>query len=535
MFKCGLYTRVSTHMQADVANGSLVTQKSRLEEFVKYKKISSEEEWEIIGVYTDGGLSGKDTDRPELKRLIEDVKTKRINTVVVTKIDRISRSVVDFSQLWKVFEKQGVQFISLAENFDTSNAIGRAMLKLTLVFAELERETLAERIRGKTRWRAEQGLWNGNVVLGYDLHPEKKGLLVVNEEEAELVKFLFDTYIKTKSIKQTAKVLNERGYRSKVHISKKGNKRGGNKFLGSTVTKTLKNPVYIGKIRFKGEIFDGQHKAIISPEAWTAVQNRFKTERKDRPARKERRKYPFYLAGILKCGYCGNHLTPLFSYGKGKKRYFYYGCTKRNHNGKGKEEQGCCGNASISAKEMDNFIINEVKKLSLDRNFLEEIVLETNKNAGKELDELKKQRLQLVELRKKAERRKDNFSELVGEGAFAKANEELRMEMIENFKKASAEIKKLEEDINQMDFRINDEESRVFSAEVIQDSILKFCNLFEKAQEQEKKDLIRLIVHQVTFTPEEVTFSVYERPEITKLLDSSHFEEFRCKVEYDSP
>ena len=521
-------------MQAEVANGSLVTQRSRLEEFVKYKKLYTEDEWEIHNVYEDGGLSGKDIDRPALQEMLEDVRDGAINTVIVTKIDRISRSVVDFSHLWKIFESHDVQFISLAENFDTSNAIGRAMLKLTLIFAELERETIAERVRGKARWRAEQGLWNGNVVLGYDIDPDRKGHLLVNQEEAEVVRYLFKTYIKKRSVKETARIMNESGFRSKSYVSKKGNHKGGSRFLGSTVMKILKNPVYAGKMLFKGELFKGRQEAIISPEEWMAVQNRFKSERKDRPARK-RKKYPFFLAGIIKCGRCGNHMTPTFSYSKHKKRYFYYQCTKKNHNGRGSKEQGCCGNMSVPAEEMDNLVFREIRRLTLDREFLNEIVVEANKNAGCETEKLREERRRLIEHRKQAELRKKRFSEMVGQGTFASACEELREEMVENFKKASVEIKELEESISHLEFRINDEESRIFNAGVIQESVLKFCELFENAAEQEKKDLIRLILHQVTFTPEEVTYSIYERPEMTKLLDASHFEEFRSKVTYDSP
>lgn len=291
MYKCGLYSRVPTQKQADVKEGSLVPQRDRLEQFVKYKEMSTEEKWKIYKVYEDGGLSGKDIDRPALQEMIQDIKDGNINAVIVTKIDRVSRSVVDFSHLWKLFEKHNVQFISLAENFDSSTAIGRAMLKLTLVFAELERETIGERTRGKAQWRAEQGLWNGNIVLGYDIDPHRKGHILVNKEEAKVIKLIFKTYLQTKSVKETARRLNEMGYRTKSFVSRSGKKKEPKKFLGSTISKILQNPIFVGEIRFKGQLYEGRQEAIVNKETWDAVQKRFASVRKERPARKKRKKF----------------------------------------------------------------------------------------------------------------------------------------------------------------------------------------------------------------------------------------------------
>lgn len=183
--KCGLYGRVSTQRQAMVEDGGLDTQFSCMEksiEFENEKAKAIDETWEIVDRYREEGRSGKDLERPEFKRMMADVQSGRINTVIVYKIDRITRSLRDFYTLWETFEKLGVQFVSLYEKFDTTTAVGRAMLKLILVFAELEREQTAERTAATMQYRAEQGLWNGGVRLGYDLDPDNKGVLKVNPQ-----------------------------------------------------------------------------------------------------------------------------------------------------------------------------------------------------------------------------------------------------------------------------------------------------------------------------------------------------------------
>ena len=212
MKRCGIYVRVSTSRQALVKEGSLETQEDRLRAYVKVRN-NENEEWKAIDVYKEA-KSGKDADRSEYQRLIADIKNGRINTVICTKIDRISRSLLDFYKLYDIFQKHRVDFVSLEENFDTSTPAGRAMLKITLVFAELEREQTSSRTKEKMAWRAEQGLWNGGQVLGYDLESENKGILQPNKAEIELVNLIFKTYLETKSFRKTAELLNGKGYRT---------------------------------------------------------------------------------------------------------------------------------------------------------------------------------------------------------------------------------------------------------------------------------------------------------------------------------
>ena len=192
MIKCGLYARVSTDLQAEVKNGSLDTQIDLLQRYVSLKDSTSpEEEWKVVAIYREEGESGKNVDRPQYQRMVQDIEDGKINAVICTKIDRISRSLIDFYDFHEFLREHQGTFISLHENWDTSTAIGRFALTISLATAELERERTSERTREKLQWRAEKGLTNGGQILGYDVDPDEKGVPKPNEVERELVRLIF--------------------------------------------------------------------------------------------------------------------------------------------------------------------------------------------------------------------------------------------------------------------------------------------------------------------------------------------------------
>ena len=179
--KVALYGRVSSVRQAMVQDGGLDTQFDLMERQVELWNSAKPEDWRVVDRYREEGKSGKNLDRPEFKRLMADMEAGRVDTVVVQKIDRITRSLRDFYVLWETFQQHGVSFVSLHENFDTTSAVGRAMLKLILVFAELEREQTGERTKATLEYRAAQGLWgSGRPPRGYRRHEEESGVLVVD-------------------------------------------------------------------------------------------------------------------------------------------------------------------------------------------------------------------------------------------------------------------------------------------------------------------------------------------------------------------
>jgi len=216
VIRVALYTRVSTEMQANKEEGSLETQEARLRAAV----MARAGEHEIRHVFREEGVSGKSLDRPALQRMLDHVRKGDIDLIIVTRLDRLSRSLLDFYEMHRLFETMGVQFVSLNETFDTSSAVGRAMLKLVLVFAELEREQTAERTRLAIQARAERGLWNGGAPpLGYD--SLRQGKLDVNPAEADLVKAIFERYLTLRSAHRVATWLNAQGYRQKLYSSRR--------------------------------------------------------------------------------------------------------------------------------------------------------------------------------------------------------------------------------------------------------------------------------------------------------------------------
>ena len=280
------------------------TQEARLRAAVASRKESGE----IVEVFREEGESGKSLDRPEVQRLLEGIGVGQFDLVMVTRIDRLSRSLLDFYKVYELMSEHVVEFVSLNESFDTTSAVGRAMLKLVLVFAELEREQTAERTRDAAAARAQRGLYGGgHPKLGYD--SKGGGHLEVNEVEAALVKLVFEQYQEIRSAPKLARWLNERGHRTKRYISRRKGARGGKLFKAAGLRTILKDRLYLGEVDFKGEVFDGQHDPIITPEDFGRVQKIIAGNAKNKRGVPRGALHGYPLTGVLTCGSCGHSLT----------------------------------------------------------------------------------------------------------------------------------------------------------------------------------------------------------------------------------
>jgi DNA invertase Pin-like site-specific DNA recombinase len=238
-----------------------------------YIKSQIHEGWELIRTrYDDGGFSGGSLVRRALKRLIEDVRARKIDVVVVYKVDRLTRSLADFARLVELFDEHEVSFISVTQTFNTTTSIGRLTLNVLLSFAQFEREITGERIRDKVAASKRKGIWMGGTVpLGYRV--ENRALHVV-EEHAAFVRDLFRRYLEEGSIVSLEHTLNRENVRQPLRMSGKGWRIGGGSIGREQLRNMLSNPVYIGKLRHKGEIFDGLQAAIVDQEVWERVQCR---------------------------------------------------------------------------------------------------------------------------------------------------------------------------------------------------------------------------------------------------------------------
>ena len=372
---CGLYGRVSTDRQAMIRDGGLDTQFSVMDKQIEFEKArNTDAQWVIVDRYREEGWSGKNLERPEFKRLMQDIVEGRVKTVLVQKIDRITRSLQDFFSLWKTFEQYDVEFISVHEKFDTTTAVGRAMLKLILVFAELEREQTSERTTATMRHRAEQGLWNGGRRLGYDLDPDEKGVLKVNYEQARIVReHFFEKCAELGSAGRVTKHLKTAGIREPEFTSRRNTKRGGGYFSKMEVIRILTDVVYTGNVTFHEEVFQGRHEAIVADDLFNRVQEILKRNREHKGNVRDPRNHLFLLQGLIRCGRCGSVMTPKTSIGRGGKKHFYYQCTKNSHS-VGTE----CGAKYVPAEAAEEYVLAEMRRIAMSKEQIEEIVRDTN-------------------------------------------------------------------------------------------------------------------------------------------------------------
>jgi DNA invertase Pin-like site-specific DNA recombinase len=266
--KCAIYTRVSTDQGLDQEFNSLDAQYEASKAYIRSQAHAG---WtQIRSRYDDGGFSGGDTDRPALQQLLEDVRTGRIDVIVVYKVDRLTRSLADFAKLVELFDKHNVSFVSVTQQFNTTTSMGRLTLNVLLSFAQFEREVTSERIRDKIAASKRKGLWVGGMApLGYDT---KDRQITVNEVEAETVRTIFQRYLDLGSLNLLMADLRRRGIVTKRRTLKTGKRVGGIPFARGALAHLLRNRFYIGEVKFKGEILPGEQPAIIERDLFDAVQ-----------------------------------------------------------------------------------------------------------------------------------------------------------------------------------------------------------------------------------------------------------------------
>jgi site-specific DNA recombinase len=315
--RCAIYTRKSSEEGLDQSFNSLHAQREACEAYIASQK---HEGWHALSAkYDDGGFSGGNMDRPGLKKLLEDIAASKIDTIVVYKVDRLTRSLADFAKIVETFDGKGVSFVSVTQQFNTTTSMGRLTLNVLLSFAQFEREVTGERIRDKVAASKKKGMWMGGIVpLGYD-HKDRH--LHVNEVEAQQVRHIFDQYLRLRSVFDLYDYLKANGYRSKRRIRADGRSGGGSVLSRGTLYHLLSNPVYIGKTRHGGKLYEGQHKAIIDQKTWDQTAELLATNRV------KRRTSHNVASGRILLGLLfdqqENRFTPTHASKKGR-RYAYY-------------------------------------------------------------------------------------------------------------------------------------------------------------------------------------------------------------------
>jgi site-specific DNA recombinase len=341
--RCAVYTRKSSEEGLDMEFNSLDAQREACEAYVTSQKA---EGWVALrDRYDDGGFSGGTLDRPALKQLITDIEAGLIDVVVVYKIDRLSRSLMDFSKLVEVFDRNGVTFVSVTQSFNTTTSMGRLTLNILLSFAQFEREVIGERIRDKFAASRKRGMWMGGFVpMGYDVKDRK---LVVNEAEAATVRMIFERFAALGSASTLARALQAEEIR---------NKRG--KLIDKGfIYKLISSRVYLGEAVHKGTSYPGEHNPIITQELWDRVHSILKESPRERRA-KNRNSSEALLKGIIFTD-TGAAMTPTYTR-KGDRLYHYYTSMDliRNRGSRGGE-----GPMRLAAAMVDGAVIAEMRRI----------------------------------------------------------------------------------------------------------------------------------------------------------------------------
>ena len=358
--RCAIYTRKSSDEGLEKEFNTLEAQREAGENFVMSQKALG---WEIIpDHYDDGGYSGGNMNRPALEQLFKDIEANKVDMIVVYKIDRLTRSLMDFSKMIELFDAHNCSFVSVTQNFNTADSMGRLMLNVLLSFAQFEREISGERIRDKVAASRKKGMWTGGTVpFGY-IPINKK--LVVKEDEAEIVRFMFDGYVKYKSITGICKLIKD---------------KFGEEYRREMVKRILRNPIYVGKVKHKKELYDGQHEALVSQEIFDEVAKIRASKDLTKRTCLYKRNEVGILRGILFCGCCHTKMTPTATNGHKVRRY-YYTSTKAKYYG-----YHACQNGAVAVPILDEAVLQIITPMLRDSALLNGLVKEIAPDRVKEI------------------------------------------------------------------------------------------------------------------------------------------------------
>src|SRR4030081_1654120 len=350
--RCAIYTRVSTDHGLDQEFNSLDAQYDAASAYIRSQAHAG---WTLIrSRYDDGGYSGGATDRPALQRLLDDSRARKLDVIVVYKVDRLTRSLADFAKLVEVFDTHDVSFVSVTQQFNTTTSMGRLTLNVLLSFAQFEREVTSERIRDKIAASKRKGLWvGGTLPLGYAM---KDGKIAIVEEEAEMVRSIFRRYLELGSVNELLRDLKERNIRTKTRLLSTGATRGGIPFGRGALYYVLSNHFYIGEVKYKNEILPGEQPPIMDRALFDAVRQKSLDQWSHRSI--VRNKSDHLLTGLL-FDDAGYRMVPTHST-KAGVRYRYYVSTPFLH---GEAKTASAGSVSrISAADIEDVIVKIVKE-----------------------------------------------------------------------------------------------------------------------------------------------------------------------------
>ena len=495
--RCAIYTRKSTDERLEQEFNSLDAQREAGEAFIASQKA---EGWVCVPtLYDDGGFSGGNLERPAFKRLMADIAAGQIDCVVVYKVDRLSRSLMDFARAMETFDKHGVSFVSVTQQFNTTHSMGRLTLNILLSFAQFEREIIGERIRDKIAAQRRKGMWaGGQPVLGYDVDrsgPSPK--LVINAIEAARVREIFDLYLDLRSLLPVVQELDSRQWTNKIWLTRKGRNKGGRTFDKCSIHSLLTNPVYVGKIRHKELLHDGEHEAIVNSKVFESVNSMLKAHgRKSVEGKRLINRHEALLKGLLYCPGCG--YTMVHNVNKrASKLYRYYVCQTAIKRGRQH-----CDTGSIPAGAIEAAVLDEIRCIVEDEGLKREVY---DQSEGIVESQRVKLGLQLRQLeqqlgRDQAEADRSSILNLTGQ-----LNEARHDELLRRIELAKSEITRVQQ-------AILDVTSTRLQRKDIAAAFKSFDSLWALMTPKERTHLIDLLVQRVEFDRRESTLSIVYQP-----------------------
>jgi site-specific DNA recombinase len=351
LVRCAIYTRKSTEEGLNQEFNSLEAQREAAEAYILSQ---AQNRWTTLRErYDDGGFSGASIDRPAMRKLLADVEAGRIDCVVVYKVDRLSRSLLDFARMMEMFDERGVSFVSVTQDFNTRSSLGRLTLHILLSFAQFEREIIGERTRDKLSAARRKGKWTGGCpVLGYDVDPLGRRLQV-NPQEAEQIRQMFEIASTTGSLTTALATITTLGYRTKRWTSRVGILHSAKPFTRASLRRLLSNVLYTGNVEYQGQRYAGEHASLVSEDLWTRVQQQLQLKRRQRRIRTIDGKHHSLLASVLQCAMCGKPMLPMCTRPHGRV-YRYYVCPTR---------EASCASVRVTADAIETSLLRHLEPI----------------------------------------------------------------------------------------------------------------------------------------------------------------------------
>ena len=485
--RCAVYTRKSTEEGLEQDYNTLDAQRDAGEAYIRSQQ---HEGWVCLPEhYDDGGFTGANMERPALRRLLADIDAGRVDCVVVYKVDRLSRSLLDFARIMEAFDRRRVSFVSVTQAFNTASSMGRLVLNVLLSFAQFEREMISERTRDKIAAARRKGKWVGGMpILGYTVVDTK---LVVDDGEAARVREIFQMYLEKRSILEVAKELNARGWRTKSWNTRKGTTRGGRLFNKKSLYDLLTNVAYIGKVGYKEEVHDGEQTPIVEGRVFTAAQTLLKRNGRS-GGRATRTKHSALLRGRLRCATCDCAMSHSFTV-RGPRRYRYYVCQRAQKHG-----WDACPNPSIPAGEVERFVVDEIKRVGRDSRVVLETLMRARGENEERTDRLKTERAGLT--------RRLRESSFATEGvADAPSGDRRLAESPERLRDAARRMVEIDGELTRLAGEMADETD-------VAAALADFDDLWASLAPREQLRVVELLVEQVVYNGPAGTVAITFRP-----------------------